>query len=66
MVFSQTQDVDVLKGVAAAKGINALIFSKERDQERLGVAGYINELASRVVTATVSYVGKANYQEAEK
>jgi tRNA G46 methylase TrmB len=30
------------------------------------VAGYINALAARVMTATVSYVGKANYQEAER
>ena len=32
----------------------------------MGVAGYINSLASRVITATVSYVGKANYREAEQ
>ena len=30
------------------------------------MASYINALASRVVTATVSYVGKANYREAEQ
>ena len=30
------------------------------------MAAYINDLAGRVVTATVSYVGKANYQEAEQ
>ena len=53
-------------GAASMKGINGLILSKGSDQERLGVAGYINALAARVVTATVSYVGKANYQEAEQ
>ena len=66
MVFAQTQEEDVLRGVSSVKGINGLILSKESDQERLGIAGYINSLVSRVVTATVSYVGKANYQEAEQ
>ena len=66
MVFAQTQEENVLMGVASIKGINGLILSKETDQERLGVAGYINALAGRVVTATVSYVGKANYREAEQ
>ena len=66
MVFSQNQDEVVLMGVASNKGICSLLLSKESDLERLGVAGHINELASRVVTASVSYVGKANYKEAEK
>lgn len=66
MVFAQTQEENVLMGVASIKGINGLILSKESDQERLSVAGYINALAARVVTATVSYVGKANYHEAEQ
>ena len=43
-----------------------MILSKESDTERLGIASYINSLASRVVTATVSYVGKADYKEAEQ
>ena len=66
MVFAQTQEENVLMGVASIRGINGLILSKESDQERLGMAGYINALAARVVTATVSYVGKANYREAEQ
>lgn len=66
MVFAQTQDENVLMGIASNKGINSLLLSKESDQERLGVADYINALAARVVTATVSYVGKANYRQAEK
>ena len=56
----------MLKGAASITGINCLLLSKESDRERLGVAAYINDLAGRVVTATVSYVGKANYQEAEQ
>ena len=66
MVFAQTEEENVLMGVASIKGINGLLLSKESDQERLGVAGYINALAARVITATVSYVGKANYKEAEQ
>lgn len=66
MVFAQTQEENVLMGVASLKGVNGLLLSKESDQERLGVAGYINALAARVITATVSYVGKADYQEAER
>ena len=65
MVFAQTQEENVLMGVASIKGINGLLLSKESDQERLGIAGTINALARRVTTATVSYVGKANYREAE-
>ena len=48
------------------QGHQRLLLSKESDRERLGAAGYINALAARVVTATVSYVGKANYKEAEQ
>ena len=66
MVFAQTQEENVLMGVASIKGINGMLLSKESDQERMGVAGYINALAARVITATVSYVGKANYQDAEQ
>ena len=66
MVFAQTQEEQVLMGVASIKGINGMLLSKETDQERFGVASYINALTARVVTATVSYVGKANYREAER
>ena len=66
MVFAQTMEENVLKGLVSIKGINGMLLSKESDQERLKVAGYINTLAARVITATVSYVGKANYKEAEQ
>ena len=66
MVYAQSQEENVLMGLASTSGICRMILSKESDQERQGIAGYINDLASRVVTATVSYVGKANYREAEK
>ena len=66
MVFAQTQEENVLMGVASIKVINGMLLSKKGDQERLGVARYINALAARITTATVSYVGKANYREAER
>ncbi len=66
MVFAQSQDENVLRGVASNKEINATLLSKKSDQERLEVADYINALTASVVTATVSYVGKANYGEAER
>ncbi len=66
MVFAQTQEEKVLMGAASAKGINGLLLSKETDRERLDVISQINELMRRVMTATVSYVGKADYKEAEQ
>lgn len=66
MVFAQTQEENALMGVASIKGMNGMLLSKESDTERLGIASYINSLASRLITATVSYVGKANYREAEQ
>lgn len=66
MVFAQTQEENVLMSIATFKGINGMLLTKESDQERLGIASYINSLASKLTTATVSYVGKADYKEAEQ
>ena len=66
MVFAQVQEEKVLMGVASFKGINDMLLTKESDQERIGVASYINSLAAKLTTATVSYVGKADYKEAEQ
>ena len=66
MVFAQTVEENVLRGVASNAGMIHMILSKESDQERLGVISAINELARSLITATVSYVGKANYKEAER
>ena len=66
MVFAQTQEETVLAGVANQKGITQMILSKETDQERMGLISYISGMAGGVLTATVSYVGKADYREAEK
>ena len=66
MVFAQTEEEKVLSGVASGAAISRMILSKESDEERRAVAGYIGSLANKVLTATVSYVGKANYKEAEQ
>ena len=66
MVFVQSREEQVLMNVASTRGLSRLLLSKETDEECLGVASYINTLAVRVVTATVSYVGKAKYRESEQ
>ena len=66
MDFAQTREETVLMGAASQNAINRMLLSKESDQERVGVASSINALAGRIITATVSYVGKANYKEAEQ
>lgn len=66
MVYVQTMEENVLMGVSSNKGVSSLILSKETDQERLEVVRSINSLTPKLITATVSYVGKANYREAEQ
>ena len=66
MVFVQTDEEIVLAGAASNAGMTRMILSKESDQERLEVMSHINALTKRLITATVSYVGKANYKEAEQ
>jgi len=66
MVFVQADEENVLRGVASNVGMNRMILSKESDEERLEVMASINAFARSLITATVSYVGKANYKEAEQ
>ena len=47
------------------KGMTQMLMSKETDQERLGVVKMIEEMTNRLVTATVSYVGKADFRDSE-
>lgn len=65
MVFAQTQEEAVRAGVASQVGITHMFLSKETDQERLQMMSNINAMADDIITAVVSYVGKANYGEAE-
>lgn len=66
MVFAQTTDEAVLAGVNSQREMTQLLLSKETDQERMNVAGYIGSMSNQIVTATVSYVGRADYKEAEQ
>lgn len=66
MVFVQTMDETVLAGANSLRGLTQMLLSKETDQERLDITAYIGKTAEQIMTATVSYVGKANYKEAEK
>lgn len=66
MVLKQTTEEAVLAGVASQKRINQMILSKQNDTERVAVAQTIGDLSARILSATVSYVGKANFKEAEK
>lgn len=66
MVFAQSREEAVLAGANSTRGLTQMLLSKETDQERLGVAAYVGNLANSLLCATVSYVGKANYKEAEK
>ena len=66
MVFAQTTDEAVLAGANSLKGLTQMLLSKPTDQERLGISAYIGKTTDEIMTATVSYVGKANYKEAEK
>ena len=66
MVFAQTQEETVLAGVNSQRGISQMLLSKETDQERIAIIRQIDALAGNLLTATVSYVGKADYKEAER
>ena len=66
MVFVQTMEERVLAAANGMKMVTQMLLSKETDQERLGIAAYFGQSAEQIMTATVSYVGKANYKEAEQ
>jgi hypothetical protein len=65
MVFAQTREETVLEGVNSIRGLTQLLLSKETDRERAAIAAQVNTMGRTVSSATVSYVGKANYREAE-
>ena len=65
MVFVQTMKKNVLAGVASMKGANQMLMSKTSDQERLAIVNAISGVTDRLITATVSYVGKAGFKESE-
>lgn len=65
MVFAQTQEEAVLAGANNQRGITQMLLSKATDQERLGIVKFIEKSTNQILTATVSYVGKANFKDAE-
>lgn len=66
MVFVQSRDENVLNEVASQKQLNQLIQSKTTDRERMDICEMIDRVGELFVTAAVSYVGKANFDEEEK
>lgn len=66
MVIVQTQEERVLAGVNSLKGINQLLLSMKTDNERLALADKIIAHTFGILTATVSYVGKGDFKEAER
>ena len=66
MVSDQAQEEAVLAGVHSQKGIYQMLLSMETEQERISLAEQVGNMTSRIITASVSYVGKANYGDAEK
>ena len=45
---------------------NEFFFAETATEKRIGMAASVDEMASRAGTACISYVGKANFGEAEK
>lgn len=66
MVFAQTERDVVLMGVASQCGIARMLLSKDDELERVGVAEAVAAVARDVITVSVSYVGKADFGEAER
>ena len=66
MVFVQSREESVLSGVAIQNRITRMILSKPTDPERIAAVKMVDGMTLNHSSATVSYVGKANYREAEK
>jgi len=66
MVAAQTGEEIVLSGVAHTASLTKMLLAKESHKERLEMMAKVAEAANRFAAANVSYVGKANFGEAEK
>ena len=66
MVSEQTTEKNVLVGVSSVANLTQLLLAKNTAKERTELASYVDKMASVIGTACVSYVGKANFKEAEK
>ena len=66
MVAAQTDEKSVLQSVNNQKMVYQMFGSLQTDHERIAFAEKLAALTSDTITATVSYVGKADFKEAEK
>ncbi len=66
MVFAQTRDESVLSTQTAINSFTRKLLSLKTDEERREAAKENSLSLKSVLSATVSYVGKANFGEAEK
>ena len=55
-----------MSGVAHMAGLTKMLLAKGTHKERLEMMAKVDEAANRFAAANVSYVGKANFGEAEK
>ena len=63
---AQANEEMVLSGVAHMAGLTKMLLAKGTHKERLEMMAKVDEAANRFAAANVSYVGKANFGEAEK
>lgn len=66
MVFAQTRDESVLSTQTAINRFTRKLLALKTDEERFEAAKENCQSLKKVLSATVSYVGKANFGEAEK
>lgn len=66
MVSDQIQKEKTLAGVSSTLGLTKMLIAQKTTEERIKIASSVDEMASRIGTTCVSYVGKANFGEAEK
>lgn len=66
MFKEQLSDEHILDSYSALRALIDLIAAKETDAERCAFSQYVRTLANRSVSATVSYVGKANFGAMEE
>ena len=66
MVSEQTTENNVIVGVSNIVRLTQMMLSKSTDKARIEIATSVDKMASVIGSACVSYVGKANFAEAEK
>ena len=65
MTLAQTLEGTVLEGVARQKQVAERLLAMTSDAERTAFCASLEPLCRQTATATVSYVGKANFQGSE-